>query len=96
MDDDTDGRRLEQDMGDDDQEDEVREYERYIEDPPRNLIIRDSDDGRGPGISAELPWEWTRRGQRAEDRDEDQRPAEEAAMDIEDTEGASAGSDEAT
>lgn len=77
--------RLDSDMGDDDQEDEIREYERYIEDPPANLIIRESDSGYA-GISRELREEWTRSDRAAEDREEDNRPAEVAAIDIIDDE----------
>jgi hypothetical protein len=68
------------DMGDDEQEDEIREYERYIEDPPRDLRIENREDETGEGINDELRQEWTRR-----DRDaDDDRPAEVAAMEIED------------
>ncbi|MET8777707.1 hypothetical protein ABZV58_22115 [Nocardia sp. NPDC004654] len=75
---------LDMDMGDDEQEDEIREYERYIENPPENLTIRDresEDDGR-LGIGEDLDERWTRRGQRAEDVDDSTLPAEEAAMGI--------------
>ncbi|MEU2252878.1 hypothetical protein [Nocardia xishanensis] len=76
--------RLDMDMGDDDQEDEIRAYERYIENPPENLTIRDresEDDGR-LGIGEDLDQRWTRRRQRAEDAAESTLPAEEAAMGI--------------
>lgn len=67
-------------MGDDEQEDEIREYERYIEDPPRDLRIENRENDTGEGITAELRQEWSPR-----DRDaEDDRPAEVAAMEIED------------
>lgn len=72
------------DMGDDEQADEIREYERYVEDPPADLTIRNhenEDDGR-LGIGEELDQEWTRRAQRAEDLEEDDRPAEVAAVEI--------------
>ncbi|MFQ6392254.1 hypothetical protein ACLMAJ_02250 [Nocardia sp. KC 131] len=75
---------LDTDMGDDEQADEIREYERNIEDPPADLHIRNhenDDDGR-LGIGEELGQEWTRRGQAAEDAEEDQRPAEVAAVEI--------------
>ncbi|MCP2291039.1 hypothetical protein [Nocardia amikacinitolerans] len=75
---------LDMDMGDDEQEDEIREYERYIENPPENLTIRDregEDDGR-LGIGEDLDERWTRRGQRTEDVDDSTLPAEEAAMEI--------------
>jgi len=72
---------LDMDMGDDDQADEIREYERNVEDPPDDLRIRNhenDDDGR-LGIGEELQQEWTLRGRSAE---EDERPAEAAAMEI--------------
>jgi hypothetical protein len=72
---------LDMDMGNDDQADEIREYERNVEDPPDDLQIRNhenDDDGR-LGIGEELQQEWTRRDQAAE---EDDRPAEAAAMEI--------------
>ncbi|WP_431958242.1 hypothetical protein [Nocardia lijiangensis] len=75
---------LDMDMGDDRQEDEIREYARYIENPPENLNIRDresEDDGR-LGIGEDLDQRWTRRGQRAEDAAASTLPAEEAAMAI--------------
>ncbi len=75
---------LDTDMGDDDQADEIREYERNIEDPPDDLRIRyreNDDDGR-LGIGEELSQEWTARGQRAADAAEDDRPGEVAAVEI--------------
>lgn len=75
---------LDMDMGDDEQADEIREYERNIEDPPADLHIRyreNEDDGR-LGIDEELRQEWTDRAQRAEDAEEDERPAEAAAIEI--------------
>ncbi|WP_063037098.1 hypothetical protein [Nocardia grenadensis] len=71
----------EPDMGDDDQEDEVRAYERYIEDPPADLRIhnRESDDDGRLGIADELRQEPDRRDR----ADDDNRPAEAAAMHIE-------------
>ncbi|MEV6767428.1 hypothetical protein AB0N05_02235 [Nocardia sp. NPDC051030] len=80
---------LDLDLGDDDQADEVREYERYISDPPDDLVIRNrenDDDGR-LGIDAELDQEWTRRRGRDERKAEDDRPAELAAMEIVDEPG---------
>ncbi|MET8800559.1 hypothetical protein ABZV91_29735 [Nocardia sp. NPDC004568] len=71
----------EPDMGDDDQEDEVRAYARYIEDPPADLRIRNregDDDGR-LGIADELRQEPDRRDR----ADDDNRPAEAAAIHIE-------------
>ncbi|WP_245663138.1 hypothetical protein [Nocardia inohanensis] len=75
---------LDYDLGDDDQADEVREYERYISDPPEDLVIRnrESDDDGRLGIDEELDQEWTRRRRREEHRSEDDRPAEVAAMEI--------------
>ncbi|QIS15712.1 MULTISPECIES: hypothetical protein [Nocardia] len=75
---------LDMDMGDDEQADEIREYERYVEDPPADLEIgyrENEDDGR-LGIGDELAQEWTARNQRAEDAANDDRPAEEAAIEI--------------
>ncbi|MFI2234130.1 hypothetical protein [Nocardia testacea] len=71
----------EPDMGDDDQEDEVRAYERYIEDPPADLRIRnwESDDDGRLGIADELRQEPDRRDR----ADDDTRPAEAAAIHIE-------------
>lgn len=78
-----DERKLDTDMGDDEQEDEVRAYERYIEDPPSNLVIRETGEQGSLGISEALQREWTRHGQAVEDAAEDERPAEEAAIQIE-------------
>ncbi|WP_069162330.1 hypothetical protein [Nocardia altamirensis] len=75
---------LDTDLGDDEQADEIRAYQRNVEDPPDDLRIRyheNDDDGR-LGIGDELAQEWTARGQRAEDAEDDERPAEVAAMDI--------------
>ncbi|MEU7140491.1 hypothetical protein ABZ942_13660 [Nocardia sp. NPDC046473] len=75
---------LDTDMGDDDQADEIRAYERNIEDPPDDLRIRyheNDDDGR-LGIADELAQESTPREQRAEKAQDDARPAEVVAMDI--------------
>lgn len=68
-------------MGDDEQSDEVRAYERIIEDPPDDLRIgdRETDDGR-LGI-AEEPAAESGRGDRS---GKDNRPAEAAAIHIED------------
>ncbi|MFF7939985.1 hypothetical protein [Nocardia gamkensis] len=79
---------LETEMGDDDQEDEIREYQRNIEDPPDDLRIRyheDEDDGR-LGIGDELDQEWTPHDGRAEDDEADDRSAEVAAIEIVDDE----------
>ncbi|WP_227996799.1 hypothetical protein [Nocardia australiensis] len=75
---------LYEDLGDDKQADEVGEYERYIEDPPDDLRIRNhenDDDGR-LGIDEELEEEWTPRSQAIEDAEADKRPAEVAAVEI--------------
>ncbi len=69
-------------MGDDDQEDEVRAYESTIEDPPDDLRIRNregADDGR-LGIAESLAQDPDRRDRGGAD----DRPAEAAAMHIED------------
>ncbi|WP_330228496.1 hypothetical protein OHA40_20420 [Nocardia sp. NBC_00508] len=75
---------LENEMGDDDQEDEIREYQRNIEDPPEDLTIRyheNEDDGR-LGIGDELDQEWTQSDGRAEQDEADDRSAEVAAIEI--------------
>ncbi|WP_406233085.1 hypothetical protein [Nocardia sp. NBC_01009] len=73
---------LDTDMGDDKQADEIREYERNIEDPPADLQIRDheNDDAGRLGITEELEQEWTPGSQATEDAEADERPAEVAAM----------------
>jgi hypothetical protein len=80
---------LDDDLGDDDQADEVRAYERYITDPPDDLVIRyhENDDEGRLGIDRELSEEWTARRHRAEERAEDDRPAEVAAMEVVDEPG---------
>ncbi|MEV0297324.1 hypothetical protein [Nocardia sp. NPDC050710] len=75
---------LDMGMGDDKQADEIREYERTIEDPPDDLQIRyheNEDDGR-LGIIDELAQEWTPSDQEAAAAEQDERPAEAAAMEI--------------
>lgn len=75
---------LDLDMGDDEQEDEIRAYQRNVEDPPDDLRIRyreNEDDGR-LGIGAELEQEWPPHSLAAALADEDERPAEVAAMEI--------------
>ncbi|TLF74822.1 hypothetical protein [Nocardia cyriacigeorgica] len=75
---------LDEDMGDDEQADEIRAYEDVIEDPPADLHIRNrpgDDDGR-LGIEEELDQQWTPRRRAAELADDDDRPAELAAMEI--------------
>ncbi|MFI6518280.1 hypothetical protein ACIBF1_22175 [Spirillospora sp. NPDC050679] len=39
------GRALQDDMGDDEQEFEIAETERYVEDPPDDLVIEEPDEG---------------------------------------------------
>ncbi|WP_280234596.1 hypothetical protein [Nocardia cyriacigeorgica] len=75
---------LDDDMGDDEQADEIRAYEGAIEDPPDDLRIRNraSDDDGRLGIEEELEQEWTPRRRAAEIADDDDRPAEVAAMEI--------------
>ena len=54
------------DMGDDEQEFETEEYERYIEDPPEDLpVTEDSDD------DAEAAYDWAERHPTAAGRDGD-------------------------
>ncbi|MEV4234773.1 MULTISPECIES: hypothetical protein [unclassified Nocardia] len=75
---------LDMDMGDDKQEDEIRAYRRNVEDPPADLHIRyreNDDDGR-LGIGEELEQEWTPHRRKSELAEEDERPAEVAAMEI--------------
>ncbi|WP_174550306.1 hypothetical protein [Nocardia coubleae] len=73
---------LDMDMGDDDQADDIIEYERNIEDPPADYVIRNREaDADGfLGIGEELSEEWTERGERHEEMEEDERPAEEVAV----------------
>lgn len=80
---------LDYDLGEDDQADEVREYQRYIYDPPANLEItyHENDDNGRLGIGSELDQEWTRRRHRQELRDEDDRAAELAAIEVVDGPG---------
>ncbi|MFC9663735.1 hypothetical protein ACFVJ5_26125 [Nocardia sp. NPDC127606] len=73
---------MDMDMGDDDQADDIVEYERYVEDPPADYVIRNHEaDADGfLGINEEVSEEYTERGSRHEAREEDERPAEESAM----------------
>ncbi|WP_028477682.1 hypothetical protein [Nocardia sp. CNY236] len=76
--------RVETEMGDDAQADEIREYQRNIVDPPEDLRIRyheNDDDGR-LGIGDELDQEWTQDNGRIEEDEADDRPAEVAAIEI--------------
>ncbi|MFC6014131.1 hypothetical protein [Nocardia lasii] len=77
---------LDMDMGDDDQADDIVEYERYVEDPPADYVIRNHEaDADGfLGINEEVSEEWSERGSRREALAEDERPAEEAAMRVRD------------
>ena len=66
------------DMGDDEQETEVAEYEHYIEDPPGDLLIGEDDDD-----DAEDAEDWSARHPRqvvSDDEDADDEAAEEAAI----------------
>lgn len=80
---------LDSDLGEDEQADEIREYRRYIDDPPQDLIItsRENDDAGRLGIGSELEQEWTRRRYRDAALAEDPRPAEIAAMEVVDDPG---------
>ncbi|MFC9475801.1 hypothetical protein ACWF99_18095 [Nocardia sp. NPDC055002] len=73
---------LDMDMGDDDQADDIVEYERYVEDPPADYVIRNHEaDADGfLGINEEVSEEYTERGSRQEAMAEDERPAEVGAM----------------
>ncbi|MFC8385158.1 hypothetical protein [Nocardia sp. NPDC057272] len=73
---------LDMDMGDDDQADDIVEYERYVEDPPADYVIRNHEaDADGfLGINEEVSEEYTERRSRQETMAEDERPAEVGAM----------------
>ncbi|WP_433731523.1 hypothetical protein ACQP0C_06565 [Nocardia sp. CA-129566] len=75
---------LDLDMGDDRQEDDIRAYRRNIEDPPDDLHIRyrENEDDGWLGIGEELEQEWSAQQQAAELAEEDERPAEAAAIEI--------------
>lgn len=75
---------LDMDMGDDEQEDEIRAYRRNVEDPPDDMRIRyrENEDDGWLGIDEELEQEWTPRRQAAALADADERSAEVAAMEI--------------
>lgn len=64
-------------MGDDEQETEVGEYEQYIEDPPDDLVIAEDNED-----DAERAADWAARHPRAAAAgdEETSRPAEESAM----------------
>ena len=64
------------DMGDDEQEFEVAEYEQYVEDPPDDLVISEDDDS-----DAEAAEDWAARHPRAATRPEvPDEAAEESAI----------------
>ncbi|WP_199486704.1 hypothetical protein [Actinomadura logoneensis] len=72
--------RYESEMGDDEQEYTTRSTERYIEDPPADLVIEeDSEEGR-LGIVRENAEEYRRGDRRREDAAWDDRPAEVTAV----------------
>ncbi|MEV0331722.1 hypothetical protein [Nocardia sp. NPDC050717] len=73
---------LDMDMGDDDQADDIVEYERYVEDPPEDYVIRnhEADDDGFLGITEEIGEEWSERGAAREAVAEDERPAEVSAV----------------
>jgi hypothetical protein len=72
-------RRVDEDMGDDEQASMISQYESYIEDPPEDFVIEEDDDQGTIGIS-----EWAREEASARDRPvvDDDRSAEESAMKI--------------
>ncbi|MEV4255139.1 hypothetical protein AB0J52_18455 [Spirillospora sp. NPDC049652] len=74
--------RYETEMGDDEQEYTTRSTERYIEDPPADLVIEgdpEPDDGR-LGIVRENAEEYRRGDRRREETEWDDRPAEVTAV----------------
>ncbi|MEU3014795.1 hypothetical protein [Nocardia asteroides] len=73
---------LDMDMGDDDQADDIVEYERYVEDPPADYVIRNHEaDADGfLGIGEELAEEWSEGSAAREAVAEDERPAEVSAI----------------
>jgi hypothetical protein len=72
-------RRVDDDMGDDEQASEITEYATYISDPPEDLVITETDETGSIGIS-----EWAREeaSSRRRPPEDDERPAEESAMRI--------------
>ncbi|MQY03985.1 hypothetical protein [Actinomadura macrotermitis] len=68
--------RYEEELGDDEQVWEIEEAEKYVEDPPDNLIIREPKDGP-IGIA-----EYMRAETRTGDPAPDDRPAEEDAVTV--------------
>ncbi|WP_278261302.1 hypothetical protein [Nocardia sp. AG03] len=73
---------LDMDMGDDDQADDIVEYERYVEDPPQDYVIRNHEaDADGfLGIDEEMSQEWTEGSAARAALEQDERPAEVAAV----------------
>ncbi|WP_336084442.1 hypothetical protein [Nocardia sp. SSK8] len=73
---------LDMDMGDDDQADDIVEYERYVEDPPQDYVIRNHEaDADGfLGIDEEMSQEWTETSAARAALEQDERPAEVAAV----------------
>jgi len=70
------------DMGDDPQETEVSEYELYEENPPDDLVIEEEPEGGEVGISEFTAEESSVRSRAKERRDDDERPAEEGALEV--------------
>ncbi|MFC4375588.1 hypothetical protein ACFO5K_15920 [Nocardia halotolerans] len=75
---------LDMDMGDDEQADDIVEVERYVEDPPDDYVIRnhEADDDGFLGIDEELSEESSQPRARHEAMEEDERPAEEIAVQV--------------
>ncbi|MFD4456872.1 hypothetical protein [Nocardia sp. NPDC058480] len=75
---------LDMDMGDDGQADDIVEYERYVEDPPADFVIsnHEADADGFLGITEETAEESTESSARHEAMEEDERPAEEAAVGV--------------
>ncbi|WP_067483399.1 hypothetical protein [Actinomadura hibisca] len=70
---------LQDQMGDDEQEFAIAETERYVEDPPDDMVIGEPEEG--PLEISEYERETARRGDPApDDRPQDDRPAEADAM----------------
>lgn len=65
------------DLGDDEQETEVAEYEQYIEDPPEDYVIEEDDDN---DAAAAEDWSATHPGQAAAEPVPDDVAAEDSAI----------------
>jgi hypothetical protein len=65
------------DMGDDEQESEIQEYQRYLDEPPDDLVIPEDNDD-----DAEQDVDWAARHPRAAGRisEPDDKSAEESAI----------------